>query len=234
RLTRTAAFFKGAQVTLNMDNPLLTVEDLQEIDRTLKRHEISLRKVRPAAQDSQLASAALALGALVVPSGDPPPAEGKPDAEASSSQAEPDESELPALSRREVATAKAKEARLDAAPPSEAEARDEQVFAALIIRRTLRSGMALRNEGPIVVIGDVNPGAEVIAGGDVIVWGKLRGLVHAGAMGNNEAVICALVFEPTQLRIGNLIARMSARQTRQPAPEIASIRDGKIEVVEWS
>ena len=72
---------------------------------------------------------------------------------------------------------------------------------AIVVRRTLRSGFSLQHSGHVVVIGDVNPGAEIIAGGDVIVWGRLRGMVHAGAEGNEDAVVCALDLSPTQLRI---------------------------------
>jgi len=107
-------------------------------------------------------------------------------------------------------------------------------YPAIVVRRTLRSGASIRHESHIIVVGDVNPGAELIAAGDVIVWGKLRGLVHAGALGDSNAIVCALRFEPTQLRIGNSIARMPEGRKRKSAPEIAVIRDGKIEVVEWS
>jgi septum site-determining protein MinC len=55
---------------------------------------------------------------------------------------------------------------------------------AVLVRRTLRSGFSLKHPGHIIVIGDVNPGAEIVAGGDVLVWGHLRGLVHAGAEGD--------------------------------------------------
>ena len=53
-------------------------------------------------------------------------------------------------------------------------------------------------------------------------------------MGDNGAIVCALLFEPTQLRIGNAIARMPERRKRKSAPEMASMRNGKIEVIEWS
>jgi septum site-determining protein MinC len=117
----------------------------------------------------------------------------------------------------------------------EAEAEEtERQASAVVVRRTLRSGRVLKHNGHIVVVGDVNPGAEVIASGDVIVWGKLRGLVHAGALGDGNAIVCALHFEPTQLRIANMIARMPEQRKKRIAPEMASIRNGKLEIVEWS
>ncbi len=105
----------------------------------------------------------------------------------------------------------------------------------LVIRRTIRSGQVISHAGTIVIIGDVNPGAEVIAGGDVIVWGKLRGVVHAGAVGNENAIVGAIVLAPTQLRIGGQIARAPEGKRPRNAPaEIARVRNGQILVEPWS
>jgi len=103
----------------------------------------------------------------------------------------------------------------------------------LLLKETLRSGRSVYHEGHVVVIGDVNPGAEIIAGGDVIVWGRLRGLVHAGALGDAQAVICALDLNPTQLRIANQIAVPPDEHGRQPVPEQAFIRSGQIVAESW-
>jgi septum site-determining protein MinC len=103
----------------------------------------------------------------------------------------------------------------------------------VMIRRTLRSGQTLRHPGHIVIIGDVNPGAEVVAGGDIVVWGRVRGLVHAGALGDEDAVICALDLAPTQLRIGGHIARSPEDRPAQLTPEKASVRDGQIVAIPW-
>jgi len=103
----------------------------------------------------------------------------------------------------------------------------------VVVRRTLRSGQSLRHPGHVVVIGDVNPGAEVVAGGDILVWGRVRGVVHAGALGDEEAVICALDLAPTQLRIAGHIARSPEDKRRKPVPEMASVHDGQIEAVPW-
>lgn len=77
---------------------------------------------------------------------------------------------------------------------------------AVIINRTLRSGQRVKHQANVVIVGDVNPGAEVIAGGDIIVFGRLRGVVHAGAGGSENAQVAALKLNPTQLRISSLIA----------------------------
>lgn len=103
------------------------------------------------------------------------------------------------------------------------------------MRGALRSGRVVEGAGHVVVIGDVNPGAEIIAGGDVVVWGKLRGLVHAGAFGDRQAVVCALEMIPTQLRIADLITvSPSDPRDMEPIPEMASIKNGRIVAESWS
>jgi septum site-determining protein MinC len=102
------------------------------------------------------------------------------------------------------------------------------------IHCTLRSGQKIHHLSHVTVIGDVNPGAEIIAGGDVVVWGRLQGLVHAGAMGDDSAVVCALDLSPTQLRIGSYIARSpEEKRRRKVRPEMASVSEGRIVAEPW-
>lgn len=103
----------------------------------------------------------------------------------------------------------------------------------IMVRRTLRSGASLHAPGHITIIGDVNPGAEVVAGGNVVVWGRLRGLVHAGANGNAEAIVCAMDLSPTQLRIAGHIAIPPAERG-QVSPEIARVQDGQVIAENWT
>ena len=110
---------------------------------------------------------------------------------------------------------------------------EDSTARAILVHRTLRSGQSLRHPGHVVIIGDVNPGAEVVAGGDIVVWGRVRGLVHAGALEDENAVICALELAPTQLRIASHIARSPEERPASPVPEKASIRDGQIVAVQW-
>ncbi|MBK8032739.1 MAG: septum site-determining protein MinC [Anaerolineae bacterium] len=110
---------------------------------------------------------------------------------------------------------------------------EEDGTIGVMIRRTLRSGRTVHSDGHVVVYGDVNPGAEIIAAGDVIVWGRLRGNVHAGSEGDETAVICALDMTPTQIRIAGLISIPPKDKRHKPKPEIASIRDRQIVVVTW-
>ena len=76
-------------------------------------------------------------------------------------------------------------------------------------RGSLRSGQRLEEEGSIVIIGDVNAGAEVIAGDNVIVLGTLRGLAHAGAKGNERAIIAAGRLDTVQVRIANIVKELN-------------------------
>jgi septum site-determining protein MinC len=103
----------------------------------------------------------------------------------------------------------------------------------ILVKRTLRSGRTIHSQGHVVVFGDVNPGAEIVAVGDVIIWGKLRGTVHAGVDGDTSAVVCALDMNPTQLRIANLIATSPKGKRRKIMPEAARIQDDQIIVIAW-
>lgn len=107
-------------------------------------------------------------------------------------------------------------------------------LAGLVVKRTLRSGQALHHVGHVILIGDVNPGAEIVAGGDVVVWGKLRGTVHAGALGDEGALVCALLLAPSQIRIGPYIARPPERSRPPKVPEMASVQEGGIVVERWA
>ena len=218
RLQRTAAFFRGAQVTLHVENAEVNAATLQQISGMLAEHDIVLRRIATA--DPALALAGESLGLT-------PEAETHTPAPASAPPAREGTREP----RRDVPESQNVR---PSAPAASLDGEEGGGYSAIVVRRTLRGGSAVHHEGHIIIVGDVNPGAEVIAAGDVIVWGKLRGLVHAGAMGDNGAIVCALLFEPTQLRIGNAIARMPERRKRKSAPEMASIRNGKIEVIEWS
>lgn len=121
------------------------------------------------------------------------------------------------------------------APASPADATQRAAAAAesLFVTRTVRSGQSVRHHGPITVVGDVNPGAEVIAGGDVVVWGRLRGVVHAGAMGDENAIVCALDLSPMQLRIAGLAARAPEGAPPSAGPEVAHIDAEHIVVEPW-
>ncbi len=94
---------------------------------------------------------------------------------------------------------------------------------ALYLEITVRSGVEIRHPGTVIILGDVNPGGIVIADGDIIIWGRLRGIAHAGAGGNRECLIMALQMEPTQLRIADAVARSPEKLPMQFSPEVAHI-----------
>jgi septum site-determining protein MinC len=102
---------------------------------------------------------------------------------------------------------------------------------ALLVRSALRSGQIAEHAGDIVVLGDVKPGARVIAGGDVFVLGRLSGMALAGQPNVPDARIFASVFEPTQVRIADVLAVPAQEAGREP--ECASLEDGRIVVSPW-
>lgn len=111
---------------------------------------------------------------------------------------------------------------------------DAEIGDALLIRRTLESGQSVEYQGHICVVGDVKAGAELVAGGDVVVWGSLRGRVHAGAEDNDGAVVCAIVLVPEQLRIARTMGGViDERPQRSRPPEVALVRDGLLVVEPW-
>ena len=125
----------------------------------------------------------------------------------------------------------------DETPDLGLEGDDEDVekLPTLYLNQTLRSGQTVTSDGNIVVIGDANPGSEIIARGDVTVWGVLGGIAHAGSKGNENAVIRALKMNAIQLRIAGLYARRNdtlnvpyVQKTNEFTPEEAQIEDGKI------
>jgi septum site-determining protein MinC len=103
---------------------------------------------------------------------------------------------------------------------------------AILIQKTLRSGFKITFQGHVTVIGDVNPGAEIIASGSVIIWGKLKGVVHAGAEGDEKAVVCALDLMPTQLRIAS-IAAIPPQRKGKAQPETARIVGDEVVAEIW-
>lgn len=84
---------------------------------------------------------------------------------------------------------------------------EAETLPTLYLRKTIRSGQSISSDGNLIVIGDVNPGAEIIAKGDITVWGILGGIAHAGSDGNKYARIRALKLNPVQIRIGEVFAR---------------------------
>jgi len=206
RLCASPAFFKGARVGLIVGAQELSENEIRTARDLLMRHDVTLWALIAESPITQCVAARLGLDTRL------PPRE-------------------PHAARVQRALAEP----VPAAPGHPAPQPAPEVSdAAMVVRRTLRSGMSLRHPGSIVVIGDVHSGAEIIAGGDVVVWGKLHGTVHAGAFGDDEAVVCALDLAPTQLRIGRHITRSPDDRHRKIQPETARVMNGRIEAIAWN
>ncbi|MFM2431631.1 MAG: hypothetical protein RLZZ511_2844 [Cyanobacteriota bacterium] len=108
---------------------------------------------------------------------------------------------------------------LNPAPTEAGEAMAEP----LVLKTTLRSGVEIRHNGTVVILGDLNPGSAIVAEGDIVVWGRLRGNVHAGYKGNTQSRIMALRMEPAQIRIAGFVARGPSNPPTQFFPEVAYV-----------
>ncbi|MBC7968717.1 MAG: septum site-determining protein MinC [Verrucomicrobia bacterium] len=93
----------------------------------------------------------------------------------------------------------------------------------LYLETTLRSGADIQHSGTVVILGDVNAGSAVVAEGDILIWGRLRGVAHAGSKGNARCLIMAMQMEPTQLRIADFVARAPETPPAQYQPEVAYV-----------
>ncbi len=121
-------------------------------------------------------------------------------------------------------------AELDLVPEATSEVLGAGGYPVRIVQRTLRGGTVLRHSGELILYGDVNPGAQIIAGGSITVLGSLLGMAKAGTRSGDRAWIVAHDLRPTQLRIGNRITipEPPDGDPRSPGPEIAHVRDGAI------
>lgn len=103
----------------------------------------------------------------------------------------------------------------------------------MYVQMTLRSGTEIRHDGSVIVMGDMNPGSVVIAEGDILVWGKLRGTVHAGSGGNAGSIVMSTQMQPSQIRIADFVARGPSSIPDQFFPEVAYVTpQGKISITQ--
>jgi septum site-determining protein MinC len=118
------------------------------------------------------------------------------------------------------------------APSPRPVSRDARDHGPVIIRSTCRSGTHVESPSDCVILGDVNPGAEILAVGDIIVFGNLRGIAHAGALGDRSARIWAFSIEPSQIRIADLVAiPPKGDKSTSRRYEVAEVRGDHIELV---
>ena len=102
-----------------------------------------------------------------------------------------------------------------------------------IVSRTVRSGGHVESRGSVIIIGDVNAGAEIIAEDDIIVLGTLRGVAHAGVGGNEQAFIWAQQVKSKQLRIAGALAQAGGDNKTVSGPEVAQLHNGQIILRPW-
>ena len=103
----------------------------------------------------------------------------------------------------------------------------------VIISKTIRSGGLVESSGSLIILGDVNAGAELVAEDDIIVIGALRGIAHAGASGNEQAIIWSQKILSPQLRIAGVLAQSDGMDSENKSPEIAYLKDGQIALRLW-
>lgn len=100
---------------------------------------------------------------------------------------------------------------------------------------SLRNGQKIEFDGSVVVVGDVNPGAEIKAAGNIIILGQLKGMAHAGCKGMTDAFVTAIYMAPVQLRIADIITRFPEENKKGPKPpEYAFVQNGQIFVMALS
>jgi len=98
----------------------------------------------------------------------------------------------------------------------------------LIVYKTVRSGQKISHEGSVLTLGDVNPGAVIVAGGDITILGVCRGTAHAGASGNTSALVAAYRLQATKLQIADIVACAPDGGATPEYPEVACIKDGEV------
>ncbi|MBO7668690.1 MAG: septum site-determining protein MinC [Firmicutes bacterium] len=105
----------------------------------------------------------------------------------------------------------------------------------ILYENSLRSGQSINFDGNVVVLGDVNAGAEIVAGGHILVMGALRGMAHAGSGGDEDATVTALTFAPTQVRIASHITRPPEDGARagHKKPETARVKEDGVVIEEY-
>lgn len=229
KLDSNASFFKGGAVAFDVREMALSDDDLQRSLALLKAHDVTLWAV--VSQDAGTQTRVRAVGlsdTLAAPKPTQPPAPPQPNGKSeitSPAHTPSPQDTLPATT-----------------PPIAPPHADEQVTATeatdgLLAKRRVRSGQVLRHPGHIVVIGDVNPGAQLIAGGDIIVWGKLQGSAHAGALGDTRAIICALEMSPSLIKIADAALALRSgeqkKRTKAGQAEQAQLIDQQITFTAW-
>lgn len=225
RLAEQPSFYRGSSAVVNFGETAPTAADLARLRNVLERAGVTMRALIGSAPELQGLAAAEELQY------DPPAA--RLSEESRSLVADFAGARNDIATRRKRGESSVRRVKLESEHARPPELRlVEAPQGTLYHAATLRGGQTLHHTGNIVVVGDVNPGAELVATGDVLVFGRLAGIAHAGAGGDENARIFAVELVPTQLRIARFIgADEGSKRQSAPRPEAAVARDGKIVVV---
>lgn len=217
KLAKAKDFFKGAHM-IGVDGPPLQPQQEERLTALIERRSgMKVLTLEPIEKEPQrdTAVAHLKMSAEEVNFNDAERREEVPVAK-----------EEPGIKETVTREPEAREAHLDTLPLiGDMALGDKTVFH----KGTLRSGKRIESKGHLIIIGDVNPGAEITAEGNIVVLGTLRGFAFAGSAGDDTRMIIALKLMPTQLRIGSKITRSPDDGLSAPSyPEVASVKNNQI------
>ena len=261
-ISQADGFFRDERMSLAIGDRAVTADDLQEVNEVLEEQNIILVSLHTGNRGAFQVARQLGLDVIWEGESPPPVVRLEPRQErngerfltqaarrlySTSLNDLPPNSDLHATPFEPLAqepVAAERQGEQAAVTPWADEPSVESAPPPYIYRGNLRSGQSIRHAGAVVILGDVNPGAQVISGGDVLVWGRLRGTVHAGAMGDARAIVAALDFEPVQMRIARHIAMTPKGVSNNPGywfwkrdsggkPEVARVIDNQIIVDPW-
>jgi septum site-determining protein MinC len=218
-LAEQPEFYRGGSATALFGESVPTLEQLEELTSLLEARGIALRALSGGAEVEQLARSH-ALDFTIAAS----QAQLSSSARSLVADFAGARSDIAARRKRGETSVRRPEFR-------EPQLRLVEAITTLYHTGTLRGGQALHHVGNLVVVGDVNPGAEVVATGDVVVFGRLCGVAHAGAQGDESARVYAVHLDAVQLRIATCIAADDEAGQRPAQPEVAFVRDAHIVIV---
>ena len=233
-LASQSGLWSKGDITLNVGQRMLARNELAQI-KSIIETESGLTVTRfwfaPESMDN---------GVLQVEA--KPPKSAKPDASSGDSQPAHNEIVIPEPAPEATETsASAVESIIESLKSRHNKngARNRNITEALFIKSTFRSGESLHHHGDVVVLADVNPGAEIRADGDIVVVGSLKGWVHAGASGDNKAVVVALDLSSSKFQIAKYegVPPTSARHRSNSltsGPKIAYVRSRSIHVAPFA
>ena len=243
-LSKQSGLWSKGDITINVGQRMLARDELAQVKSIIETHS-GLTVTRFWCAPESLGGGDFQIEAKAAPTPEPVPAP-KPVAEPVAQPIAHNEIVLPESPLEiDPSTAAASKTAIESIIESlksrhnKNGARNRNITEALFIKSTFRSGETLEHSGDVIVLADVNPGAEIRADGDIIVFGSLKGWVHAGASGDNKAVIIALELPSARFQIGKYpgVAPTSARRKAKSSasgPMIAYVRSRSIHVAPYA